>query len=299
MDRSGLTFGDDYQIGKTKMFLRPATFTRLEVIKGEMVKGSVVKIQRFILRALHYRRVVRKRKAVLRLQAFFRGYKVRCEFYEFRKNKKYARVIQRYVRGFLIRQKYDPIFVARADAAWVIHRAFRTNIMKRRLRAMYEGGLRNRAAEKLQSLARVMKAQKRANNLYVEKVTGLAANSIQGLARMMKAKKARKQLWEKKLKNTNFPEGAQFIWWIPPLVIIFLLSNPIILLMMGVLAGSMALGSGAVLDYQRQNEEVEKRKKYLQAYVEKQKKAYVPINVQRRRRTSTMMDRHAMRLDQI
>jgi myosin heavy subunit len=42
-----LEFGQDYQIGHTKVFMRPHAFTRLEVLKAERLKRYVLRLQAF------------------------------------------------------------------------------------------------------------------------------------------------------------------------------------------------------------------------------------------------------------
>lgn len=256
-----LVFGEDYQIGKTKVFLRPATFTRLEIIKADRLRMHVVRIQK-IARGYIVRRKYRSRqKSATTIQAFFRGYRQRKKVAKWRRERRAAKLIQKHVRGYLVRVKYDPIFNKRADAAWVIHRAMRRKIMQVRLKTLREKSVQERAAVMLQGLARVIKAQKVANSLYVAKVTDMAATSIQGLAKIMQAKREKKLLEQKRMEE-RLPDGAQFIWWLGPLIIIFLLANPMILVGLTVLGISMAVGGGFVLDQQRRNESTERRMRY-------------------------------------
>ncbi|CAK8985894.1 Unconventional myosin-Ic (Myosin I beta) (MMI-beta) (MMIb) (Myosin heavy chain myr 2) [Durusdinium trenchii] len=90
-DNAKLTYGQDYQIGRTKVFLRQATLAFLEMKKAERTYDAVVKIQRT-----------------------FR--KFRAEF----RQRYYAQVIQRNVRGHLIRNKVDDALDQRAIAAEII-----------------------------------------------------------------------------------------------------------------------------------------------------------------------------------
>jgi len=259
---ASLVFGDDYQIGKTKVFLRPASFTRLEITKGERLRHHVVKIQRLARGYLSRKRFRFNRTAVVRIQAFFRGYRARCKAYKWRRSRRAAKQMQRLARGFIARRRYKPVIVKRRAAAFVITRAVRRRARQLRLKRIKDRSMAEKAAVKLQSLARVIRAQKVANNLYVNKITDLAASSIQGLARIMQARKQRKALAKKRL-DEKLPDGAQFVWWVPGLCILFLLANPVILVGMVVLVISMALGGGMVLDWQKRTDLQSKREKQL------------------------------------
>ncbi|GBG30838.1 Myosin-6 [Hondaea fermentalgiana] len=71
-----LKHGVDYQIGQTKMFLRQATLSYIEMKKAERTYDSIVRIQRAFRR---HRAEFRERYAALVIQRNVRGYLVRLE----------------------------------------------------------------------------------------------------------------------------------------------------------------------------------------------------------------------------
>jgi myosin heavy subunit len=100
-----LVFGDDYQIGKSKVFLRPATYTRLEICKGERLRVHVVRMQRLARGFLARKKYVFNRRAAVKLQAFYRGYRARLKAYKWRRSRRAAKQLQRVARGYLVRKK--------------------------------------------------------------------------------------------------------------------------------------------------------------------------------------------------
>jgi hypothetical protein len=121
----------------------------------------------------------------------------------------------------------------------------------------------------------------------VNKVTDLAATSIQGLARIMQARKTKKALEKRRLEEA-LPPDAQFVWWTGPLLALFLLANPVLLVGIVITLLSMAVGGGVrcsrgawlrrrgrlagtdardgqvVLDMQRRNDAAQKRHRQLE-----------------------------------
>ncbi len=283
-----LTFGDDYQIGLTRVFLRPEAYTRIEILKGERVRKYVIMIQK-TYRGYGARRKYRvKLNAHSKIQATFRGFRVRKQYRQMLLEHRAAIACQKIIRGYLTTRKYDPIFENRAHAALVIIRSIRLNIMKKRLKRISDAAKRGKAAVLVQSLARVVKAQKKANELYVNKVTGIAATSIQSFARMLVAKKKKDDIYERKLKE-KFPTGTQFIWYLLPLIIVFLLANPAILITLVLLAVSMAIGGGAVLEQQKRDQELQGQR----ALLAKHKLRFGTQADQRKKRTETLENIHS------
>lgn len=75
-DNVKIKHGADYQIGHTKMFLRQATLSYLEMKKAERTYDSIVRIQRAFRQ---YRAEFKKRYAAIVIQRNVRGYLVRME----------------------------------------------------------------------------------------------------------------------------------------------------------------------------------------------------------------------------
>ena len=80
---------------------------------------------------------------------------------------------------------------------------------------------------------------------------------------MKQARKQKKALAKRKL-DEKLPEGAQFVWWVVPLLILFLLANPVILVGIVVMVLSMAIGGGMVLDMQKRTDQMQKRQRQLE-----------------------------------
>jgi len=252
-----LTMIEDYQIGHTKVFLRPSAFTRLEVQKEEKLRKYVVVIQRA------FRSFLVTYKATRKLREAKRAAKSKQEAERKMKNagKNAAILIQRMVRGMQARMNLSAIIKGRDDAAEKIKKAYRRKVMKDRLREIQEESVRQRSAVLLQGVARSLMAQKLANNLYAKQATEAAAINLQRLARMMAAKKTKRMLEDEAEEERRTSDGVPenpFVMYVVPLLALVFFSNPMLLIGILILGGAMALGAGLTVEAharQRQNEE--------------------------------------------
>jgi len=167
-------------------------------------------------------------------------------------------------RGVLARKRVKPLIAKRlADdtrrresAAARIKRAYRRKVLKDRLREIREESVRQRSAIMLQSLARVLKAQKLANNMYAERVTDDAARTLQGLARIVAAKKTREML-EQERDEEEEEQPNLFLLYVGPLAVLFLFTQPVLMLGVAGVLAAMVAGAGMAL-------EAEQRQKLFQ-----------------------------------
>lgn len=254
----------DYQIGFTKVFLKPYAYTTLELRKAEKILKYVLILQRSIRVYLRTYRATKKVRAAKIIQRNFRGYRVRREVGAFRQERRSAIAIQRMARGVLARKRVKPLIAKRlADdtrrresAAARIKRAYRRKVLKDRLREIREESVRQRSAIMLQSLARVLKAQKLANNMYAERVTDDAARTLQGLARIVAAKKTREML-EQERDEEEEEQPNLFLLYVGPLAVLFLFTQPVLMLGVAGVLAAMVAGAGMAL-------EAEQRQKLFQ-----------------------------------
>lgn len=91
----------EWQIGKTKIFLRISVFDPLETKRKALITDKIILIQKkwrgFVVR----RRFLRKRNAAISLQKHFRGIRQRMKFV---RKRKAVIVIQSYYRGMVARE---------------------------------------------------------------------------------------------------------------------------------------------------------------------------------------------------
>jgi len=297
-----LTMIEDYQIGHTKVFLRPSAFTRLEVQKEEKLRKYVVVIQRA------FRSFLVTYKATRKLREAKRAAKSKQEAERKMKNagKNAAILIQRMVRGMQARMNLSAIIKGRDDAAEKIKKAYRRKVMKDRLREIQEESVRQRSAVLLQGVARSLMAQKLANNLYAKQATEAAAINLQRLARMMAAKKTKRMLEDEAEEERRTSDGVPenpFVMYVVPLLALVFFSNPMLLIGILILGGAMALGAGLTVEAharQRQNEEdmeffEERRRTRTRKPITKSSRSLVKISSSKSTRsTSNNSPRNAM-----
>ncbi|XP_037950107.1 myosin-VIIa isoform X2 [Teleopsis dalmanni] len=92
---------NDWQIGKTKVFLRSKAYESLEVLRREVVDKNALLIQKNLRSFVQYKKYKLLRNSVLVLQHAFRGWKLRIMFLQMRRA---AIVIQSHLRGVFARE---------------------------------------------------------------------------------------------------------------------------------------------------------------------------------------------------
>eukprot|EP00250_Pteridium_aquilinum_P005479 c15564_g1_i1 orf=543-5159(-) len=140
----------NYQIGKSKVFLRAGQMAELDSRRAEMLGSAAKVIQRRVRTFLAQRELKALRKAVICVQARWRG-KLARKHYQSLKREAAAIQIQKHVRGWLARKAYRKM----RAAAIVIQAAFRGMKARREFRFKKE----TRAAIKIQTCWRRYKAR--------------------------------------------------------------------------------------------------------------------------------------------
>ncbi|KAH7424896.1 hypothetical protein KP509_11G030500 [Ceratopteris richardii] len=140
----------NYQIGKTKVFLRAGQMAELDTKRAELLGNAVKVIQRRVRTFLAQRELKALRKATISVQARWRG-KVARKHYEFLKKEVAAIKVQKHVRRWLAQRSYKK---ARA-AAIVIQAVYRGRQARKEFRFRKE----TRAAVKVQTMWRGYKAR--------------------------------------------------------------------------------------------------------------------------------------------
>ncbi|KAI5059574.1 hypothetical protein GOP47_0025893 [Adiantum capillus-veneris] len=140
----------NYQIGKTKVFLRAGQMAELDSRRAEMLGSAAKVIQRRVRTFLAQRELKALRKAAICVQARWRGKMARKQ-YERLKREAAAIQIQKHVRGWLARKSYRKV----RAAAIVIQAAFRGMKARKEFRFRKE----TRAAIKIQTTWRGYKAR--------------------------------------------------------------------------------------------------------------------------------------------
>lgn len=91
----------EWQIGKSKVFLRNRVHEPLEDARNQVIHGKAVVIQRNFKRYLERKKFSKVRTAALRIQHAYRGWKLRIEFL---RKRRAAIVIQSHLRGVFARE---------------------------------------------------------------------------------------------------------------------------------------------------------------------------------------------------
>lgn len=91
----------DWQLGKTKIFLRISVFDPLEEKRKALITEKMIVIQKTWKGFVARRRFLRKRKATIVIQKYFRGSRQRLQFV---RKRRAATIIQAYYRGMLARE---------------------------------------------------------------------------------------------------------------------------------------------------------------------------------------------------
>lgn len=91
----------EWQIGKTKVFLRSVVHEPLEDARKQVINAQAIKIQSYWRRYIERKRYGKIKKAVLRIQHAYLGWKLRIEFL---RKRRAAIVIQSHLRGVFARE---------------------------------------------------------------------------------------------------------------------------------------------------------------------------------------------------
>ncbi|EGD81471.1 myosin-X [Salpingoeca rosetta] len=91
----------EWQIGKTKVFLRTSVFEPLEDQMQKLLQAKALDLQRLLRGAMARARFQRQRRAAVRIQAAVRGAALRWRYL---RQRRAAVTIQAYVRGFFARE---------------------------------------------------------------------------------------------------------------------------------------------------------------------------------------------------
>lgn len=178
----------NFQVGKTKVFLRAGQMADLDALRAEKLSESARIVQRAFRAWQQRHNFLRLRRAVIKAQSIWRGIRARKEYQRLREERA-AVTIQKYARGYLARKKY----LSEKKAAVTIQ-AYARGMAGRKL---YRHMKRTKAATTIQRDWRRYKAQKDYRNLQKAALT---------LQCGWRARGARLQL--KKLKHDSRQTGA-------------------------------------------------------------------------------------------
>lgn len=91
----------EWQIGKTKVFLRSVVHEPLEDARKQVINAQAIKIQSYWRRYIDRKRFRKIKESVLRIQHAYLGWKLRIEFL---RKRRAAIVIQSHLRGVFARE---------------------------------------------------------------------------------------------------------------------------------------------------------------------------------------------------
>lgn len=91
----------EWQIGKTKVFLRSVVHEPLEDARKQVINAQAVKIQSYWRRYIERKRFCKIKNSALRIQHAYMGWKLRIEFL---RKRRAAIVIQSHLRGVFARE---------------------------------------------------------------------------------------------------------------------------------------------------------------------------------------------------
>ncbi|KAM6201370.1 unconventional myosin-Vc [Rhynchocyon petersi] len=150
---------NQYQFGKTKIFFRAGQVAYLEKLRLDKLRQSCVMIQKHIRGWLQKKKFLRERQAALTIQQYFRGQQTvrKAVTATALKETWAAIIIQKYSRGYLVRNLYQLIRVATIT----IQAYTRGFLARRRYRKM----LQEHKAVILQKYARAWLARRRFQNI--------------------------------------------------------------------------------------------------------------------------------------
>lgn len=92
---------NEWQVGKTKVFLRSLVHEPLEDARKQVIHGTAVIIQKQWRRYIQQKKYIKMRDAVLRIQHAYKGWRSRIEFL---RKRRACIVIQSHLRGLFARE---------------------------------------------------------------------------------------------------------------------------------------------------------------------------------------------------
>lgn len=186
-----LTAPDGVSLGKTRVFFRRQPYEKLENYRSQMLRQSVIVLQKFCRMYQERNRYQRTRQLALRLQAQFRGRQSR-DFVRWVRQTMKATFLQKQIRKFCARNKF--LRFRRAVLRCQCH--FRRRVAAQRVQVLREA----RAATRIATVWRCANSMRKYNKLRS------AVIALQCAERMRVAKK---QLWELRQESKNVAKLQQ------------------------------------------------------------------------------------------
>ncbi|XP_048960192.1 unconventional myosin-Vc isoform X1 [Canis lupus dingo] len=189
---------NQYQFGKTKIFFRAGQVAYLEKLRLDKLRQSCVVIQKHIRGWLQRKKFLRERQAALTIQQYFRGQQTvrKAVTATALKEAWAAIIIQKYCRGYLVRNLYQLIRVAtitiqaytrgllarrryrkmlEEHKAVILQKYARAWLARRRFQSIRRFVLNIQLTYRVQRLQKKLEDQNKENHGLVEKLTSLAA----------------------------------------------------------------------------------------------------------------------------
>ncbi|XP_011228884.1 unconventional myosin-Vc isoform X1 [Ailuropoda melanoleuca] len=189
---------NQYEFGKTKIFFRAGQVAYLEKLRLDKLRQSCVVIQKHIRGWLQRKKFLRERQAALTIQQYFRGQQTvrKAVTATALKEAWAAIIIQKYCRGYLVRNLYQLIRVAtitiqaytrgllarrryrkmlEEHKATILQKYARAWLARRRFQSIRRFVLNIQLTYRVQRLQKKLEDQNKENHGLVEKLTSLAA----------------------------------------------------------------------------------------------------------------------------
>ncbi|KAJ8792799.1 hypothetical protein J1605_003984 [Eschrichtius robustus] len=159
---------NQYQFGKTKIFFRAGQVAYLEKLRLDKLRQGCVVIQKHIRGWLQRKKFLRKRRAALIIQQYFRGQQTvrKAVTATALKEAWAAIIIQKYCRAYLMLEEHKAVILQKYARAWLVRRRFQ-NIRRFVINIQL--------TYRVQRLQKKLEDQNRENHGLVEKLTSLAA----------------------------------------------------------------------------------------------------------------------------
>ncbi|XP_006511002.1 unconventional myosin-Vc isoform X2 [Mus musculus] len=200
---------NQYQFGRTKIFFRAGQVAYLEKLRLDKLRQDCIMIQKHVRGWLQRRKFLRERQAALTIQRYFRGQQtVRKAITATALKEAWAAIIlQKYCRGYLVRNLYQLIRVAtitiqahtrgflarrryrkllQEHKAVILQKYARAWLARRRFQNIRRFVLNIQLTYRVQRLQKKLEDQNRENHGLVEKLTSLAALRVGDLEKVQK-----------------------------------------------------------------------------------------------------------------